>query len=127
MICVTTVMMRDPRASGHQFEAARFVENEGRAHLGRRPLFAPGALASPPMETVDIGGAGLGGEIVELVVEQHAGPLRHEPGTVRQIERISVGDRVALGVDDRKMSRLIALVALRPRRPRCPWRGARDW
>ena len=63
-------------------------------------------------EPVGIGGAGLGGEVVELVVEQHPGPLRNQAGPIGKIERIGIGDRVAGVIDDREMRRLIALIAL---------------
>ena len=42
-------------------------------------LRRPGRIGVAAQEPVGIGDAGLGGEIVELVVEQHAGPVRDQP------------------------------------------------
>ena len=56
----------------------------------------PGALASPADEPEGVGNAGLGGEVVELVVEQHAGALGDEAEAEIEVQRVGVGDDVAL-------------------------------
>jgi hypothetical protein len=59
-------------------------------------------LASPPTSPIGVRRAGLGGEIVELVVEQDAGALGDEAEAVAEVQRVGVGDRVAVAVDTEK-------------------------
>ena len=61
---------------------------------GRLP--PPGAFASPPTRPIGVRRAGLGGEVVELVVEQDAGAFRDQAEAVAEIQRVGVGDRVAV-------------------------------
>ena len=54
-------------------------------------LRGAGALAVAADQAEGIGHAGLGGEIVELVVEQDAGAFGDQPDAVAEIERVGVG------------------------------------
>ena len=81
---------------------------------GRLP--GPGALASPPTQAEGVRRAGLGGEIVELVVEQDAGALGDQAEAVAEIERVGVGDGVAEAVDHGEMRGVAALARRRQRR-----------
>ncbi len=76
-------------------------------------LLGPGRLASKPTSPKAFGGAGLGGEIVEFVVEQHAGAVGDQAEAVGKIQRVGVGDRVAVAVDDREMRGVVAFDAAR--------------
>ena len=69
----------------------------------------PGALASSPSETEGVRCVGLGGEIVELVVEQHPGSRRHQADAIGKIQRIGIRHRIAVGIDDGEMRGLVAL------------------
>ena len=73
---------------------------------GRLP--GPGALASPPTRPIGVRRAGLGGEVVELVVEQDAGAFGDQAEAVAEIQRVGVGDGVAEPVDHRKMRGVVA-------------------
>src|SRR6516162_6318493 len=50
-------------------------------------------------ETIGVGRARLGGEVVELVVEQDAGALGDETEAVAEVERGGIGHRVAEAID----------------------------
>ena len=78
---------------------------------GRLP--GPGALASIAEQPVGVRRIRLGGEIVELVVEQDAGAVGDEADAVAEIERVGVGDRVAEAVDDGEMRRVAAFAVAR--------------
>ena len=101
----------DAAAAGRAGDEIRLagLEHDRRRHRGERPLARPGRIGGAADEAVRIGGARLGGEVVELVVEQDAGALGHQPDPERQIERVGVGDGVAGGVDDGIMRRVRAL------------------
>ena len=90
---------------------------------GRLP--GPGRVGVAAEQAVGIRRAGLGGEIVELVVEQDAGAVGDEAEAVAEIERVGVGDRVAVAVDHREMRGVVALVRRRRRRRGCRRAGAR--
>src|SRR5579871_3231591 len=62
---------RSAGTAGRQHKLA-VPEYERRAHRRQRTLHRAGRVGVAAEEAVDIGGAGLGGEVVELVVEQHA-------------------------------------------------------
>ena len=53
-----------------------------------------------------MGSAGPGGEVVHLVVQQHAGPFGRHVAAEPAIERVGVGNGVAFGIDDREMGGL---------------------
>ena len=106
--CSTVVMMRLPPGepvtrNGLPFLSTMVgdIDDSGR-------LPGPGALASPPIEAIGIGRAGLGGEIVELVVEQDAGALGDQADAVAEVERVGVGHRVAEAVDHGEMRGVVA-------------------
>ena len=60
-----------------------------------------------------MGARRLGGEIVELVVEQHAGAFGDQAEAIAEIERIGVGDRVAEAVDHGEMRGVVAFAGRR--------------
>ena len=85
-------------------------------HRRQRPLAGPGRIGVAADQPVGVGRAGLGGEIVELVVEQDAGAFGDEADAIAEIERVGVGDRVAEAVDDGEMRGVVALAQRRRRR-----------
>ncbi len=93
------------------------LEHDGRRHRGQRALARAGRIGGPAGEPERIGGAGLGGEIVERVVEQDAALAGHEAEPVVEIERGRHGDRVAVAVDDRHMGGVAAAARRRLARP----------
>ena len=106
-------MMREPPAAPVTSSIApSFSTNVGLIEESGR-FSGAGRVGVVAHQAEGVGGAGLGGEIVEFVVEQHAGALGDEAAAVGQVQRIGVGDGVAVGVDDDEMRRLVALVALR--------------
>ena len=82
---------------------------------GRLP--GPGALALEAEQPIGIRRVRLGGEIVELVVEQDAGAGGDKPDAVAEIERVGVGHRVAETVDDGEMRGVAAFRAATARWP----------
>ena len=104
------------RRSRHQHRLA-VLQHDGRRHRRQRPLAGPGQIGLEADQAEGVGGAGRRGEIVELVVEQHAGAFGDQADAVGKIQRIGVADRVALAVDHREM-RGVAAFARRQRRQR---------
>src|SRR4029077_20789834 len=77
------------------------------------PLARSGRVGVAPDEAEGVGRAWLGGEVIELVVEQNAGPFGDETDAVAQVERGGVGDRVAEAVDHGEMRGVVALARRR--------------
>ncbi len=93
------------------------LEHDGRRHRRQWPLAGPGRVGLAAGEAEGVWCAGLGGEIVELVVEQDAGAFRHQADAVAEVERVGVGHGVAEAVDHGEMCRVAALMRWRQRRP----------
>ena len=104
--------LRAAGRAGDEFELA-VLEHHGRAHRRERALSRSRRIGLAADEAEGIGHTGLGGEIVELIVEQHAGARGDEAHAVGKVERISIRYCIAVGIDDRKMRRLVALVGQR--------------
>ena len=91
MTCSTAVMMRLPPGEP--------VTRNGLPSLstmvgviddsGRLP--GPGRVGVEADQPVGVRRARLGGEIVELVVEQHAGAVGDQADAIAEIERVGVG------------------------------------
>ncbi len=114
----------DAAAAGRARHQNRLVvlQHNGRRHRGQRPFAGAGQIGLEPDEAIGIGGAGGSREIVEFVVEQHAGAVRDQADAIAEIQRIGVADRIAQAINHRKMRGVRAFVRL-PRRQRIgPWR-----
>jgi len=109
MICATIVMMREPPGDPSQARA-RHHETPWSAPSKRAVACGRGRIRRPSDKAVSIGSAGLRRKIIEFVVEQDARPLGDEAEAIRKIQRICVRDRITLGVDNREMRCLIALI-----------------
>ncbi len=87
MICVTADMMRlppgDPVTSTGLLSFSTMVGDIDDS--GRLP--GPGRLASKPTRPKALEAPGAAREIVELVVEQHAGALRNQADAVGEVQR----------------------------------------
>ena len=82
-------------------------------HRRQRPLARAGRVGVAADQAVGVGRGGPRGEIVELVVEQHAGALGDQADAVAEVERVGVGDGVAVAVDHREMRGVVALARQR--------------
>ena len=112
-ICNTTVIMTEPpglpvasSSSPSLKTSVGLIEDSGR-------LPDPGALASPPSRPKALAAPGLAAKSSSSLFSSTPVPVRDQPAAVGKIQRVGVGDRVAGGIDNRKMGGLIALVALR--------------
>ncbi len=74
--------------------------DEGRGHAREHALAGRDGIGLGANQAIDIGHAGLDGEVVHLIVEQHPGTRRHEPRTEGIVDRQGGGYAVALAVDD---------------------------
>ena len=107
----------DAAAAGrarHQHRLAVF-QHDGRRHRRQRPLAGAGQIGLEADQAEGIRRAGRRGEIVELVVEQHAGAVGDQPDAIAEIQRVGVADRVARTVDHRKMRGVAAFMRRRRR------------
>jgi hypothetical protein len=105
----------DAAAAGRSGDQPRFavLEHDRRAHGRERPLARARQIGFAADEPECVRHAGLCGKIVELVVEQDAGALRHDAEPIIEIERVGVGNRVAEAVDHGEMRRVVAFVRSR--------------
>src|SRR6516162_6555878 len=80
----------DSAAAGRAGDEKRLavLEHDGGRHRRERALARSRRVGVAADETIGIGRAGLGGEVVELVVEQDAGALGDETETVAEVERV---------------------------------------
>ena len=113
MICVTVVMMVEPPGLPVTSSTLPSLKTSVGLIDDSGPFHRPRRVGVTAHEAEEIGCAALGGEVVELVVEQHARSVGDQARAIGQVQRIGVGDRVAVGVDDREMRGLVALIALR--------------
>ena len=111
-------MMREPPGLPSTRNDLAVLFDEGRRHRGERPFAGCDRVGLALHQAVHVRRAGLGGEIVHLVVEQKAGAGRDHPGAEIAVDRIGHGDRVAGAVDHRIMRRLGPLVRGRRSAPR---------
>ncbi len=72
----------------------------------------PGAIefAGPWIRPIHVGHAHLGGEVVHLIIHKEAKALHRDARAEGAVERVSVGDGIAVGVDDREVGGLGRLV-----------------
>jgi hypothetical protein len=103
------------RRTRHEERLAVFLHDGGR-HRGERPLARAGRIGVPAHEPVSVRRIGRGGEIIEFVVQQNAGPLRHHADAKKEIECVGVGNRISETVGHRIMRGVIALELRRPTR-----------
>ena len=96
------------RAEHHHQLAA--LADDGRAHRAERPLAGRDRVRFALHQAVAVRHAELGGEVVHLVVEQHAGARRGDLGAEPVVQGVGHGDGVALAIDDRVVRRVAALV-----------------
>ncbi len=96
---------RTARCTEHQADLA-VTRDDARAHGGQHTLAWLDGIGVATDHTEGIGDARLGTEVVHFVVEQEAGALDHHTAAVIQVEGVGVADRVAIGIDDGKVSRL---------------------
>ena len=89
-------MMRLPPGEPVTSTSSPSFNTNGRRHRRKRPLARSGRVGVAADQAEGVGRAGLGGEIVELVVEQDAGAVGDEADAVAEIQRVGVGDRVAV-------------------------------
>ena len=75
-------------------------EYDGGCHGGKWSPARRNRIRLALHQTVSVRGAGLGGEIVHLVVEQHAGTWHHDVRAKAEVEGVSVGDHIAVGIGD---------------------------
>ena len=79
------------------------IEDSGR-------LRGPGALALPPVRPKALGTPGLAAKSSSSSLSRTTGAVGDEADAEGEIQRIGVGDRVAVGIDDREVRGLVALV-----------------
>ena len=108
MTCSTVVMMRLPPGEPVTISGRPFLRTMVGRHRRQRPLARAGRVGVAADQPVGVGRGGPRGEIVELVVEQHAGAVGDQADAVAEIERVGVGDRVAVAVDHREMRGVVA-------------------
>src|SRR5215212_10762321 len=95
------------RTTGRKPETAVFAKNDRRCHRRQRALAWRHGVALTLDETIKVWSAGLGGEVVHLIVEKQSGTFCDSRRAVRVIERVGVCDCVSLGIDDCKVSRFV--------------------
>src|SRR6516165_1757999 len=83
----------DAAAAGRAGDEKRLavLEHDGRRHRRERALARSRRVGVAADETIGIGRTRLGGEVVELVVEQDAGALGDETEAVAEVERGGIG------------------------------------
>ena len=115
----------DAAAAGGAGDEKRLavLEHDGRRHRREWALARSRRVGVAADETIGIGRARLGGEIVEFVVEQDAGALGDEAETVAEVERGGVGHRVAEAIDHREVRGVVALARRRKNRTEARRRG----
>ena len=116
IICSTVVMMRLPPGEPVTSNSLPSRNTMRRRHRRERALARARRVGVAADQAVGVGHAGLGGEIVELVVEQDAGAFGDQAEAVAEIERVGVGDGVALAVHHRIMRGVVAFARRRCRR-----------
>ena len=101
----------DAAAAGRAGNEKRLavLQDDRRRHRRQRPLAGSGFVGFEADQPIGVRRLRLGGEIVELVVEQDAGAVRHEPDAVAEVERVGVGDGIAEPIDDREVRGVAAL------------------
>ncbi len=90
-------------------ERLSILEHNGGSHGRERPLPWPRRVGFASGKPVGIGRAGLGGKIVELIVEQKPGSVGDEAHAIAEIERGRVGDGIAVPVNHGEMGCVVAL------------------
>src|ERR1700724_3393029 len=100
---------RTARRAGDKFEFA-VAKNQCGRHRRQRPLAWPRRVGGAANESIGIWSARFCREIVELVIEKNACPFGDEVEAIGKIQGVSVGNRIAVVVYNRKMRRLIAFV-----------------
>ena len=101
------------RAEDHQPVRAL---DESRTHAGEHALARGNGIGLRSHQSVHIGHAGPGGEVVHLVVEQHAGAGGDEAGAKGVIDAERGRHAIALGIENREMGGVMALRRWRHRR-----------
>ena len=101
----------DAAAAGRAGDQERLavLEHDRRRHRRQRPLARAGRVGVAADQPIGVRRVRLGGEIVELVVEQDAGAVGDEAEPVAEVERVGVRDRVAETVHHGEMRRVAAL------------------
>ena len=94
---------RAARRAQHQKKLAVF-QNNSRRHRGERPLGGANGVGRALDESIGVGHALLGGEVVHFVVEQKAQALGGDARSEGIVERGRDRHRVAFWIDHRKMS-----------------------
>ena len=93
----TVLMMVGPPGEPSTRYGLPSRSDDGRSHRRERPSCAAAmALASPCTRPIRVGLAGLGGEIVHLVVQQEAQPGHRHAVAVAAVQRVGHRHRVAL-------------------------------
>ena len=76
------------------------LEHHGRRHRAQRPFACFDRIRHPADQSIGVCYAGFGGKIIHFVIQQKAGTVDTHSGTERQVERIAVGNHVAVPVND---------------------------
>ena len=95
------------RRTGDQQRLAVF-QDDGRRHRRQRPLARTGQIGVVANQAIGIGRSRLGGEIVKLIVEQHARALGDKAKAIGKIQRVGVRYGIAVAIDHREMRRVAA-------------------
>ena len=97
------------RRAEHHHRFAVFGDN-GRAHRAQRVLAGCYRVRLALHQAVEVRHTDLRGEVVHLVVQQHAGLRGGNLGTEPVVQRVAGRDRVAPLVDDRVVCGVAALM-----------------
>ena len=87
------------------------LEHNGRRHRRQRLLACTGCVGPVAEQAVGVRRVGPGGEVVKLIVKQHAGTGRDQTDAVAEIDGVGIGDGVAEAVDHREVRGVAAFVA----------------
>ena len=88
-------------------------ENQSGGHRGEGPPARCDGVGLTLHQTVGIRGAGLGGKVIHLVIEQHAGAGHHDVRAEAEVEGVGVSHHIAVSICYRVMGGVGALIGYR--------------
>src|ERR1700686_1302074 len=80
-------------------EELAVFKNNGRSHRGERTFARADSIGGTLNQAVGVGDAGLGGEVIHLIVEEKAKAFGGGAGAEGIVERSGDGNSIAFGVD----------------------------
>jgi len=112
-VCSTVVMISDPPGLPAASQGWPSLNTSVGVMEERGRLPGSDGVGLALHQAVGVGGAGFGGKVVHLVVEQHAGARHYDVRAEAEVEGVGVGDHIAVGIGYGVVGRVGALVGYR--------------